>query len=576
MHWRGMLGGLLCWLGMMATAWANTLENVRVWPAPEETRVVMDMAGTPEFSYFTLTKPNRLVIDLNGTSVTANLPMGVQNSKILSRVRKSNPPNKGTYRLVFELKDQSTPRIFALKPGGEYGHRLVIDLPHKMPKKVAKPKKSEPTEAQAALPFGTDDIIIAIDPGHGGNDPGAVGPRRKYEKHVTLSISRRLAAKINAVPGMKAVMTRNGDYFLDLNKRSEIARKHGAHLLVSVHADGFHKPQPRGASVWVLSRRRANSEIGRWIEKHEEQSNLLGGGALLDDNEDEYLSRAVLDLQFSNSQKEGYDVAVRVLKEMGRVTKLHKSSPEHASLAVLKSPDIPSLLVEAGFITNPQEETLLLSSNHQQKIANAVFKGVLAYFEDFPPDGTLMAARKNGIKHKVTSGQSLSVIAKKYGSSVSAIKAANGLKSSGLRVGQVLTVPDVNVKSLASNASSGSKSPSGSSSSNSASNSRPSSTVTRTHTVARGEYLGKIAAKYDVTVSSIRKANKLRKDELAVGQKLKIVGIKPKDTKHKVKRGEYLGKIASNYGISVESIRRANKLRSDELAIGQTLIIPGS
>ncbi|EOD79106.1 N-acetylmuramoyl-L-alanine amidase [Grimontia indica] len=569
MLWRGVLAGLLCWFGALSPVLANSLENVRIWPAPDETRVVMDLADDPSYTYFTLTKPNRLVVDLKDTTLGMTLPKTVSDSKILTKIRKSNPPDNKTYRLVFELKDQSVPRLFPLAPGGEYGHRLVIDIPHGKKTVAVKPAKPAATaETQTALPFGTDDIIIAIDPGHGGNDPGAVGPRRKYEKHVTLAISRQVAAKINAVPGMKAVLTRNGDYFVDLNKRSDIARRKGAHLLVSIHADGFHKPQPRGASVWVLSRRRANSEIGRWIEKHEEQSNLLGGGALLNDNEDEYLSRAVLDLQFSNSQKEGYDVAVRVLKEMGKVTKLHKSSPEHASLAVLKSPDIPSLLVEAGFITNPQEEKLLLSSSHQNKIANAVYKGVLTYFEDFPPDGTLMAARKNGIKHKVTSGQSLSVIASKYGSSVSAIKAANGLKSNNLKVGQVLTVPDVNVGAL-TNASKPS------SSGASAKPASPSG-KTVTHTVKRGEFLGKIAQEYDVSVASIRSANKLRSDELAIGQRLKIVGVQPKDKQHKVQRGEYLGKIASNYGVTVDSIRRANKLRSDELAIGQTLIIPGS
>lgn len=567
MLWRGVLLGAMAWVGTVVPAWANSLENMRIWPAPHETRVVMDLAGEPSYTYFTLTKPDRLVVDLKDTDVPITLPISVNDSKILTKIRKSNPPSEGTYRLVFELKDKSVPRLFPLAPGGEYGHRLVIDIPHEKASVAVKPAKpAAKTAAQAALPFGTDDIIIAIDPGHGGNDPGAVGPRRKYEKHVTLAISRQVAAKINSVPGMKAVLTRNGDYFVDLNKRSEIARKQGAHLLVSIHADGFHKPQPRGASVWVLSRRRANSEIGRWIERHEEQSNLLGGGALLNDNRDEYLSRAVLDLQFSNSQKEGYDVAVRVLKEMGRVTKLHKSNPEHASLAVLKSPDIPSLLVEAGFITNPQEETLLLSSSHQNKIANAVYKGVLSYFEAFPPDGTLMAARKNGIKHTVTSGQSLSVIAKKYGSSVTAIKTANGLKSNALKVGQVLTVPDVNVGALASASVAPDSSPS----------LAGTSGKTVTHTVKRGEFLGKIAQEYDVSVSSIRSANKLRSDELAIGQKLKIVGVKPKDKQHKVKRGEYLGKIASNYGVSVDSIRRANKLRSDELAIGQTLIIPGS
>ncbi|WP_407331990.1 N-acetylmuramoyl-L-alanine amidase [Enterovibrio sp. 27052020O] len=571
MRWLGVLAGIIGWLGLMTSAWANSIENVRIWPAPDETRVVMDMASEPAYSFFTLTKPDRLVVDIKDTSLDMTLPKSVSDSKILTKIRKSNPAQKGDYRLVFELKNKSIPRLFALAPGGEYGHRLVIDLPHSAQTVAVTPvKKTPPSEAQAALPFGTDDIIIAIDPGHGGNDPGAVGPKRKYEKHVTLSIARRVADKINATPGLKAVLTRNGDYFVDLNKRSEIARKHGAHLLVSIHADGFHKPQPSGASVWVLSRSRANNEIGRWIEKHEEQSNLLGGGALLNDNEDEYLSRAVLDLQFSNSQKEGYDVAIRILKEMGKVTKLHKSSPEHASLAVLKSPDIPSLLVEAGFITNPKEEQLLLSSGHQQKIANAVFKGVLTYFEDFPPDGTLMAARKNGVKHTVESGQSLSVIAKKYGSSVSAIKAANGLKSNSLRVGQVLSVPNVNLSTLASTSSSKPTAP------QSGATTSLSKTITKVHTVGRGEYLGKIAAEYGVTVASIRSANKLRSDELAVGQKLKVVGIKPKDKQHKVKRGEYLGKIASNYGVTVDSIRSVNKLRSDQLAVGQTLIIPGS
>ncbi|ATF09457.1 N-acetylmuramoyl-L-alanine amidase [Candidatus Enterovibrio altilux] len=572
MHWLGMLIGLLCWLGITPTTWANALENIRVWPAPDETRIVIDMTNQPKFSYFTLTKPNRLIIDLKDTASKIKLPMEVQNSAILNRVRKSNPPIQSTLRLVFELKEQIQPRAFMLKPAGAYGYRLVFDLPNKLLENIIKRNKPKIIKAQIALPFGTDDILIAIDPGHGGNDPGAVGPRHTYEKYVTLSISRLLANKINAVPGMKAVMTRNGDYFLDLHKRSEIARKHGAHLLISVHADGFHKPQPRGASVWVLSRRRANSEIGRWLEKHEEQSNLLGGGALLDNTSDEYLSRAVLNLQFSNSQKVGHDVAVQILKEMGHVTKLHKSSPGHASLAVLKSPDIPSLLVEAGFITNPQEETLLMHLNHQQKIANAVFNGVLTYFEDFPPVGTLMAVSKNWIKHKVASGQSLFVIAKKYNSSISIIKTANGLKSNLLNLGQILMVPDINVRTPASTLSSetfSKKKPK-------FIFSAPSKMLMLVHKVTRGEYLGKIAANYCVTVSSIRSVNRLRTDELTIGQKLQIVRRRHKGTNHQVKRGEYLGKIASNYGVTVKSIRKINSLCSDKLVIGQKLIIPES
>ena len=463
----------------------------------------------------------------------------VSNSAVLTKIRNSGAPEQGTYRLVFETKSGVDPRIFKLAPtpDGHYGHRLVLDLPHS--KAVAKSQSAAPqtpvTENKKALrPHGNDDIIVAIDAGHGGDDPGSIGPSRKYEKHVTLDIAKKVAAKINATPGMKAVLTRQGDYFVNLNRRTEIARKNRAHLLVSIHADGFHTPQPRGASVWVLNTRRANSEIGRWLEQHEKQSELLGGGDVLSGgNDDQYLSMAVLDLQFSHSQKEGYDVANRVLKELSKVTPLHKSKPEHASLAVLKSPDIPSLLVETGFITNPKEERLLNTRAHQKKLANAVYSGVLAYFNEKPPEGTLFAARKGGIKHKVTAGQSLSVIAARYGTSVTALKTANNLKSNTLRVGQELVVPGANVVAAASSSSAASRSP---------------AVKTLTHTVQRGEFLGKIAARYGVTVASIRRVNQLRSDELAIGQKLKIDVSNRQTVTHTVQRGEFLGKIASRYG----------------------------
>ncbi|WP_084418893.1 LysM peptidoglycan-binding domain-containing protein [Photobacterium sp. J15] len=541
---------------------ANELKGIRVWPAPDETRVVLDVQDAAVFSYFTLTKPDRLVVDLKNTSLKTKLPLTVKDSAVLKKIRSSSPPEKGSYRLVFETKAGVNPTIFKLSPtpDGHYGHRLVLDLPHsKKPVKaqVLKSKKSVTENKKAVLPYGTDDIVVAVDAGHGGEDPGSIGPSKKYEKNVTMDIARKVAAKIDATPGMKAVLTRRGDYFVNLNKRSEIARKYKAHLLVSIHADGFHKPQPRGASVWVLNTRRANSEIGRWLEQHEKQSELLGGGDVLSgDNDDQYLSMAVLDLQFSHSQKEGYDVASRVLKELSKITTLHKSKPEHASLAVLKSPDIPSLLVETGFITNPKEERLLNSRAHQSKLANAVYKGVLSYFNAKPPQGTLFASRKNGIKHKVTSGQSLSIIAAKYGTSVSNLKHANNLRSNTLKVGQVLVIPGgVAVAST-----------------------RSAKAVVKTvnHTVKRGEYLGKIAADYGVSVASIRSLNKLRSDELAVGQKLKINGRNLKPIQHTVQRGEFLGKIASRYGTSVASIREANKLRTDTLAVGQKLTIPRS
>ncbi|MDA0128858.1 N-acetylmuramoyl-L-alanine amidase [Vibrio sp. MarTm2] len=552
-----------------ANVFANALEGVRVWPSPDETRVVIDLKSEAEYSYFTLSSPERLVVDLKQTTLGTKLPINVSDSPVLKKIRKSSPPAKGTYRLVFELKKKTTPQIFKLAPtpGGQYGHRLVIDIPHgasdTAPKASDTSSKPNAVSRDASQLAGSADIVVAIDAGHGGEDPGSIGPTRKYEKHATLAISKKIAAQINAVPGMKAVLTRGGDYFVNLNKRSEIARKNKAHFLISIHADGFRTPKPRGGSVFVLNTRRANSEIARWVENHEQQSQLLGGAGdvLAKNSSDRNVSQTLLDLQFSHSQKEGYKAATKILKEMTRAgIHLHKKEPVNASLAVLKSPDIPSVLVETGFITNPTEERLLFQRSHQDKLARSVTKAVVQYFEENPPEGTLFANRGKAIKHKVSRGESLSLIAKKYGSSTKAIMQANKLKSSNIAIGQILTIPGssgaIPVPVVTN----------------------PVETKTITHVVQRGEYLGKIAARYKVAVADIKRENKLKSDTLKLGQKLKIT-VSMKDQplrKHKVQRGEFLGKIASKYGVSVKSLREANNLRSDELAIGQVLIIPNN
>ena len=567
---------LILGVGLVSsTAFANELKGVRVWPAPDETRVVLDMQSKADYSQFMLSNPSRLVIDLNKTSLKAKLPMKVAKSEILATVRSSNAPEKGTTRLVFELKRTTKPKIFSLSPtpDGSYGYRLVMDLPNGSGAGTAdKEERAEEKATEnnlAKLPSGTADIVVAVDAGHGGDDPGSIGPTHKYEKNVTLAVARKLAAKINATTGMRAVMTRRGDYYVGLSKRSEIARKNKALLLVSIHADGFSSPKPRGASVWVLNTRRANTEIGRWLEQSEKQSELLGGGDVLSSNpKDKYLGRAVLDLQFSYSQKEGYDVAKRVLSNLRHIARLQKTVPQYASLAVLKSPDIPSLLVETGFITNPVEERQLTSSAHQNQLANAVYKGILQYFTAHPPEGTLFASRLNagGMKHKVTSGQTLSGIAAKYGSSMAAIRSANHLKSNSVNIGQMLLIPGSGIKTA----------PAGNTTAPKGVIKKTQSTRTVWHTVTRGEYLGQIAAKYGVTMSSIRQTSHLKSDNVMVGQKLKIAVAATKTERHKVRRGEFLSKIAAKYGVSVATIRDANKLRSDKLAVGQTLIIPRS
>ncbi|MFM2606097.1 N-acetylmuramoyl-L-alanine amidase [Vibrio chagasii] len=544
---------------------ANSLKGLRVWPSPEETRVVIDLKSEVDFSYFTLSSPSRLVVDLKNTELATKLPVVVKDSPVLSKVRKSSPPQKGTYRLVFELKKSSKAELFKLSPtpGGQYGHRLVIDLPHGAVSK-SKPatKPSKPTVSKDINQVKRQkDILIVIDPGHGGEDPGSIGPSRKYEKDATLSISKKLAAQLNAVPGIKTRMTRNADYFVNLNRRVAIARENEAHLLISIHADAFTTPQPRGGSVFVLNTRRANTEISRWIENKEKQSELLGGsGAAFTNNiDDKNVNQTLLDLQFSHSQKEGYKLATAILSEMGKVAKLHNSKPINTSLAVLRSPQIPSVLVETGFISNPTEEKLLFQRSHQDKLARAVTKAVVKYLKENPPEGIILSNATSSTgsvsQHKVSRGESLSVIASKYGTSTQALMKYNNLKSSSLAIGQVLKMPG------------------GASSSSSSSTVK---TKTITHTVKSGEYLGKIASRYKVSVADIKLENRLKSETVRVGQKLRIT-VEVKDLplrKHKVARGDYLGKIAAKYGVSVNSIRQANKLRSDELAIGQVLIIP--
>ncbi|CAE6881640.1 N-acetylmuramoyl-L-alanine amidase [Vibrio sp. B1ASS3] len=548
-------------------AFANVVKSFRVWPSPDETRVVIDLSSEADYSYFSLSGPDRLVVDIKNTTMQAKLPVTVTDSPVLKRVRKSSPPSKGTYRLVFELKKNVKAELFTLKPTGQYGHRLVIDLPHGAKTSTAAtstPKPSTPATPSKDMSSvkRAQEILIVIDPGHGGEDPGSIGPsRRKYEKDAVLSISRKISAQLDAVPGIKTRMTRNGDYFVNLNRRVAIARENNAHLLISIHADAFTSPKPRGGSVFVLNTRRANTEISRWVENHERQSELLGGSgtAFVGNTNDRNVNQTLLDLQFSHSQKEGYKLATNILGEMGKVARLHNSKPINTSLAVLRSPQIPSVLVETGFISNPTEEKLLFQRAHQDKLARAITKAVVQYLKDNPPEGTVFSSSAKPSIYTVKRGESLSVIAQKYGTSTKAIMSANKLKSSGLAVGQKLKIPGSGAASVSIP-------------------NKPNTveTETITHTVKSGEFLGKIASHYKVKIADIRRENNLKSDTLWVGQKLKItVAVKEKPIrKHKVARGEYLGKIASKYGVSVSSIRKANNLRSDELAVGQVLIIP--
>ncbi|WP_338365596.1 N-acetylmuramoyl-L-alanine amidase [uncultured Pseudoalteromonas sp.] len=431
-------------LAISLPLWAkNTINSVRVWPSPDSTRVVFDLDDKPDFSYFMLKNPSRLVVDLTNTAGPKALPIIPSKHKIVNKLRYSKPKNKQSVRFVFELTAPIKPVIFALAPTGPYKNRLVVDLYNKSEPAVSK------TPAQKAAKKRQlnqeRDIVIAIDAGHGGEDPGSIGPSGTYEKTITLQIAKRLERMIDAERGMISRMVRSGDYFVKLNTRTNRARQKKADFLVSIHADAFTSPGPNGASVWVLSLGRANSEIGKWIEDKEKHSELLGGAAdvIKDAANEKYLAQALLDMSMDHSMKTGLNVAEEVVKELKKVAKLHKKEPQHASLAVLKSPDIPSILVETGFISNPREERMLKSANHQERLAKAMFTSIKNYYLKNPPDDSLFAKLKSQYptKHKVRPGESLSLLASRYGVSVAKLKQANKLRSNTLFIGQELDIP---------------------------------------------------------------------------------------------------------------------------------------
>jgi N-acetylmuramoyl-L-alanine amidase len=321
--------------------------------------------------------------------------------------------------------------IFPLAPAGQYGNRLVIDLydRNQATSVVPKPKVS------------LGDIIIGIDAGHGGEDPGSIGAKGTYEKRVTLSIAKRLQRLINKEKGMKAVMIRSGDYYVNLDRRTSLARTKHVDFLVSIHADAFHTSGPSGASVWVVTQKRAESELAQWLLNREKKSELLGGGGgVIKNTSDSHLALALADMSKEHSLVVSFGVANRVVSQLSKITKMHKKTPQNGNFAVLKSSDIPSILVETGFISNHKEEKNLTWPKHQQSLANAIHSGIRNYFMAHPLTGSYFAAvgYKN---HKVRSGDSLSVLARRYNVSMTKLKSVNNLKSNALRIGQTLKIP---------------------------------------------------------------------------------------------------------------------------------------
>ncbi|TNE81232.1 MAG: AMIN domain-containing protein [Gammaproteobacteria bacterium] len=416
---------------------AATVDGVRLWRAPDHTRLVFDLSGQVSHKIFPLDNPPRLVVDIAHSTLnssTDNLDLA---TTPLTAVR-TGVKDKTDLRIVLDLKTAVKPRSFVLAKNDQYGDRLVVDL-YDVGQETVKT-----VEDLAVEQGGNRDIIIAIDAGHGGEDPGAIGPKGIREKQVVLAISRELRTLLDRTPGYRARLVRDGDYYIPLRKRTHIARSHRADMFISIHADAFTKPSAHGASVFALSRRGATSETARYLASRENQADLIGGaGSVSLDDKDHMLASVLLDLSMTATLSSSLDVGSEVLRSIGGITKLHKKHVEQAGFMVLKSPDIPSILVETGFISNPTEARQLSSRAYQQKMARAIFNGVNRYFEKAPPAGTLLASRKSGggSVHVIARGDTLSDIAVRYNVSVEALKRHNGLTNTRIRVGQRLRIP---------------------------------------------------------------------------------------------------------------------------------------
>jgi len=410
-----------------------SVDGLRLWAAPDHTRLVFDTSGAVNHSIFTLSNPDRLVIDIKSTRMKVSLPeVGKDDSYV--RGLRSAPRKGGDLRVVLDLKQVINPKSFVLKPNSQYGHRLVVDLYGKQGAIKKKPRVVKSVKSRTEL----RDIVIAIDAGHGGEDVGASGPRRTREKDVVLAIARKLKKLIEAEPGMRPVMTRDGDYYVGLRKRMKIAREHKADLFISIHADAFRDPRVRGASVYTLSNRGASSEAARWLAESENASDLVGGVSL--DDKDDLLASVLLDLSQTATRQVSMDAADRVFRQLKQLGKTHGRRVQQAGFMVLKSPDIPSILVETSFISNPSEEKKLKDPRHQQKLAGSLVKGIRSYFHTAPPPGTYLAARTPR-KHVISRGETLSVIAQQYRVTLASLRKINGIAGDRIRIGQVLQIP---------------------------------------------------------------------------------------------------------------------------------------
>lgn len=520
-----------------ASASAADVKAARAWAGPEYTRVVFDLSGPASYKMSQGDVPGTVVLDIAGSSIMGDFAapggQGLYKSMTLSK-------QGGSARLMATVDPKAKPKSFLLKPAGDYGYRLVLDLypggqsdPGDNPPPAAdndSPSvasadadaeastrvptqtrgsrgsrgKSVPSGKPPMLPTGERKVVVAIDAGHGGEDPGAKGATGLREKDVTLQVARELADQINRQPGMQAVLTRNGDYFIPLKRRYEIAREHNADMFVSIHADAFKNGDAKGSSVWVLSPRGKTSEASRWLADRENRADLVGGVSL--DDKDDSLAAVLLDLQQGYAMQASESIAGNVLKALGRLGPTHRGYVERANFVVLRSPDVPSILVETAFITNPAEETRLRDDGHRRELAVAVLGGVRNYFESMPPPGTwfaAQAARRNGTS--LASAAASTPAASAVADDTAAV-AADTVKAATRVPPPKKTLAKADTPAPSTKASSG----------------RADDNVRDLHRVNRGETLTGIANQYGVSVGALKMANKMNDDNVRIGSVMVI------------------------------------------------------
>ena len=479
-------------------AQAAIVENVRSYRAPDYTRLVFDLSSQVEHQVFSLENPNRLVIDLSDATVFANFSDLNLNGTPITNIR-SAVRNDNDTRVVLDLNATIQARSFLLEKNEQYGNRLVIDLYDTNP---ASRKEPVITASADDIADGKRDIVVAISAGHGGDDPGAIGVDRIQEKRVVLAIAREIESILKQMSGYRPVMVRDGDYYVDLRGRTNIAHQNNADFFIAIHADAFTSSSARGATVYALSQRGATSEQARRLAEKENGADLIGGvGSVSLADKDEVLASVLLDLSMTASIASSLEAGDKIISSLANITHMRRTNVEQAAFVVLKQADIPSLLIEAGYITNPTDARNLNSSSFQKQFASAVVSGITSYFYESPPRGTLIAWHKNNgggpSSYIVSRGDNLSEIAERFNVSLASLKAANNISGSVIQPGQELIIPNALTPVIAA-------------------------VSFKEHVVRSGESLSQIAEDYSVPLQRVRETNQLSSDTIRVGQILRI------------------------------------------------------